>query len=176
MSFVERHGVTMLSGFPYLLSEMNRLPDIPASLRLLISGGDVLRAHHVNKLVERAEVYNTYGPSEATVCASYFRCRDGAPLDDGTYPIGRPVLGTEIRILDEAGREVPMGETGEICILGGGVSLGYAGQRDEELRAWCAERDFAYLRDDDSRRAGFGEPPVVVNYFYHSEVKKSAKQ
>lgn len=47
---------------------------------------------------------------------------------------------------------------------------------DEELRAWCAERGFAYLRDHDSRRAGFGEPPVVVNYFYHSEVKKSAKQ
>ena len=47
---------------------------------------------------------------------------------------------------------------------------------DAELRAWCAEQGLEYLRDDDSRRADFGEPPIVVNYFYHSEVKKSAKQ
>lgn len=44
MAFVERHHVTMISGFPYLLAEMNHLSVIPSSLRLLISGGDVLRA------------------------------------------------------------------------------------------------------------------------------------
>ena len=33
-----------------------------------------------------------------------------------------------------------------------------------------------YLRDDDQHRSEFGEPPVVVNYFYHEEVKKSAKK
>ena len=43
MNFVERRHVTMLSGFPYLLAEMNHLREIPSSLRLLISGGDVLR-------------------------------------------------------------------------------------------------------------------------------------
>jgi hypothetical protein len=32
-----------------------------------------------------------------------------------------------------------------------------------------------YLRDDDTKRAPFGKPPVVVNYFFHEEVKKSAK-
>ena len=79
---------------------MNHLPSIPGSLRLLISGGDVLRAHHVNHLLDEAEVYNTYGPSETTVCASYYRCRDGQILEDGTYPIGRPVLGAGIRIME----------------------------------------------------------------------------
>ncbi|WP_295640852.1 hypothetical protein [uncultured Mailhella sp.] len=43
MAFVERHQVTMISSFPYLLADMNHLPSIPFSLRLLISGGDVLR-------------------------------------------------------------------------------------------------------------------------------------
>ncbi len=43
MNFVDKHHITMLSGFPYLLAEMNHLPEIPPSLRLLISGGDVLR-------------------------------------------------------------------------------------------------------------------------------------
>lgn len=141
MAFVERHHVTMLSGFPYLLAEMNHLASIPASLRLLISGGDVLRGHHVNKLIEKAEVYNTYGPSETTVCASYYRCRDGQALEDGTYPIGHPVLGTQIKILDADGNEVPQGETGEICIFGNGVSKGYAGEHDEENKAFVSLPD-----------------------------------
>lgn len=136
MAFVERHRVTMLSGFPYLLAEMNHLDSIPSSLRLLISGGDVLRGHHVDHLVGKVEVYNTYGPSETTVCASYYRCRDGKVLEDGTYPIGHPVRGTSIKILGPDGNELPKGETGEICIFGGGVSNGYIGDHEEENKAF----------------------------------------
>ena len=47
---------------------------------------------------------------------------------------------------------------------------------DEELRAYTASKGMPYLRDDDRHRSAFGEPPVVVNYFYHEEVKKSAKK
>ena len=136
MEFVRRHGVTILSGFPYLLADLNHLDSIPASLRLLISGGDVLRGHHVGNLLDKAEVYNTYGPSETTVCASYYRCRTGKVLEDGTYPIGKPVLGAEIQILDQDGNRVKPGETGEICILGGGVSRGYIGNHDAENKAF----------------------------------------
>lgn len=136
MNFVEKHKVTMISGFPYLLAEMNHLPRIPASLRLLISGGDVLREVYVDRLVGQAEVYNTYGPSETTVCASYYNCTRGAALEDGTYPIGKPVKGCRILILDGDGREVPAGETGEICIFGDGVSLGYIGSHEEENKAF----------------------------------------
>ena len=136
MQFVERHRVTMLSGFPYLLAEMNHLPDIPPSIRLLISGGDVLRGVYVDHLLDKAAVYNTYGPSETTVCASYYRCNGGTVLADGTYPIGRPVKGASICILDQDGNELPAGETGEICIYGGGVSLGYIGDHEEENKAF----------------------------------------
>ena len=145
MQFAERHHVTMLSGFPYLLAEMNHLPDIPASLRLLISGGDVLRGVYVNHLLDKAEVYNTYGPSETTVCASYYRCNDGTMLADGTYPIGHPVKGASICILDQEGNELPAGETGEICILGGGVSLGYIGDHEEENKAFETMPDGAVM-------------------------------
>lgn len=141
MKFVERHKITMLSGFPYLLAEMNHLPEIPSSLRLLISGGDVLRGAYVEHLLDKAEIYNTYGPSETTVCASYYRCNGGTVLPDGTYPIGHPVKGCEIRILDQNGNEVSKGETGEICIYGGGVSCGYIGNHDEENKAFEALAD-----------------------------------
>lgn len=136
MKFTHRHNVTMLSGFPYLLAEMNHLDKIPKSLRLLISGGDVLRGIYTDRLLPQAAVYNTYGPSETTVCASYYNCNAGTVLDDGTYPIGKPVKGMKIRILDADGKEVPNGNIGEICILGGGVSLGYIGDRDEENKAF----------------------------------------
>lgn len=136
MAFVERHKVTMLSGFPYLLAEMNHLPEIPSSLRLLISGGDVIRSVYISNLLGKVEIYNTYGPSETTVCASYFRCTADSVLADGTYPIGRAVKGASIKILDKDGKELPDGETGEICIYGDGVSLGYIGDHDEENKAF----------------------------------------
>ncbi len=141
MCFVEKHNITILSGFPYLLAELNHLPKIPDSLRLLISGGDVLRGTYVDSLLPQAEVYNTYGPSETTVCASYYHCNGGEVLEDGTYPIGRAVKGTEIRILDKSGNEVAHGETGEICIYGDGVSYGYIGDRKEENKAFEALPD-----------------------------------
>lgn len=141
MNFVESRHVTMLSGFPYLLAEMNHLPEIPPSLRLLISGGDVLRGVYVDHLLDKAEVYNTYGPSETTVCASYYRCNDGMVLEDGTYPIGHPVLGSQIKILDQSGNEVPRGQTGEICIYGNGVSLGYIGDHAEENKVFENQPD-----------------------------------
>lgn len=136
MSFVEHHKVTLLSGFPYLLADMNHLPEIPKSLRLLISGGDVLRGAYVDNLLDKAEVYNTYGPSETTVCASYYRCNGGTVLEDGTFPIGKAVKGASIKILDKNNNEVQTGETGEICIFGDGVSLGYIGDRIEENKAF----------------------------------------
>ncbi len=138
MNFVERQGVTIISGFPYLLMEMNALPSIPKSLRLLISGGDVLRAAYVDNLLDQAEVYNTYGPSETTVCASYFRCNGTCPLPDGTYPVGKEVKGASVAILDDCLSPVTQGEVGEICISGGGVSSGYVGDRKEENKAFVA--------------------------------------
>lgn len=128
MRWVARNGVTIVDGFPYLLAEMNKLPEIPGCIRLIISGGDVLRANYISRLRHSgARIYNTYGPSECTVCSNYFRVDNAEPQRDGTFPIGRPVKGVEVRILDRAVREVPPGERGEICIFGEGVSRGYVG-------------------------------------------------
>ncbi len=132
MAYAEENGITEISGFPYLLLEMNKHPELlPESLRLLISGGDVIRDAYISNIKSKVMIYNTYGPSETTVCASYFRVDDATPLPDGTFPVGKAVLGTRIEILDGDLNPVPDGQTGEICIFGDGLSRGYIGEKPE---------------------------------------------
>ena len=47
---------------------------------------------------------------------------------------------------------------------------------NEDLKAYCSENNLEYVRDDDNIKRSFDAPPVVVNYFFHEEVKKSAKR
>lgn len=130
--FIEQQGITIVDGFPFLMDAINDEPLIPDTVRLYVSGGDVLHAGQVSNLVDRAAVYNTYGPSETTCCAAYFRCDTAAPLPDGTYPIGHPILGTTIEVVDESLHPVPDGEIGEFLITGPGVSRGYLGEHPEQ--------------------------------------------
>lgn len=141
MKFVDNMGVTIISGFPYLIAQMNHLDNIPSSLRLLISGGDVLRGHYVDNLINKISVYNTYGPSETTVCAAYYDCSNGYVLDDGTYPLGHAVKGIDIKIMDENGNECHKGKVGELYIYGDGVSNGYIGDRKEENKVFVTLND-----------------------------------
>jgi len=150
LEFCAGNGITMISGFPYLLAEMNRMPELlPKSLRLLISGGDVLRAKYISRIKDKVTIYNTYGPSETTVCASYFRADNAEPLADGTFPVGKPVLGTRIEIMDEDMRPVKNGEAGEICISGEGVSRGYLGDKPENVNFTVAPDGSKVYRSGD---------------------------
>ncbi len=133
MAFVDRHGVTILDGFPYLIAELNKLQEIPPSIKLIISGGDVIRGSYITNLRDKGiKIYNTYGPSETTVCSNYYRVDNVEPLEDGTFPVGKPVLGVETKILDKDLNEVAPGTIGEICIFGEGVSRGYINDAPEQ--------------------------------------------
>lgn len=150
MGFCERHGVTEMSGFPYLLADMNRYHCYPSKLRLLISGGDVIRESYISWLKDRSfTIYNTYGPSETTVCATYYRVDNADPLDDGTYPVGRAVKGVEVKILDKNLDEVRDGDTGEICISGEGVSRGYLGDPPEQMNFLTLDNGVRLYRSGD---------------------------
>ena len=50
----------------------------------------------------------------------------------------------------------------------------YWSELDADLRQFCADEGLPYLRNDDTVRSKHGEPPVVVNYFYHEQIVKSA--
>ena len=86
-------------------------------VRLLIFGGEACPPELAERLaVEGREVWNTYGPTEATVVAC------AAPLTaDGPVRIGLPLAGWELAVVDQSGWPVGLGETGELVI--GGVGL-----------------------------------------------------
>jgi len=98
-----------------------------ASLRMMLTGGDVLHVRPIAGLP--FSVVNNYGPTECTVVATSGVV---APDDGGsTRPsIGRPIAGASVHILDEKGRPVRAGEVGEIFIGGKGVGLGYRHRSD----------------------------------------------
>ena len=47
---------------------------------------------------------------------------------------------------------------------------------DKDIREFCVEENLEYVRADDSMKRDFNLPPIVVNYFYHEEVRKSAQK
>jgi amino acid adenylation domain-containing protein/FkbH-like protein len=99
------------------------------SLRLLLSGGEALAADlHDRLLAGLSEVwlYNQYGPTETTIDSTFWRCRAAAAGQP--VPIGRPIAGTVVYLLDDDLQPVPIGAAGELHIGGAGVALGYLGR------------------------------------------------
>ena len=96
---------------------------VPTKLQFLLTGADTL--HHYPRPGLPFALINNYGPTEATVVASSGLV---SPEKRGTQqrpPIGRPIDGTEIYIVDEQLNPAPLGEVGELCIGGAGVGRGY---------------------------------------------------
>jgi len=92
----------------------------------LLIGGEPLSAALTNPLAGLA-IYNLYGPTECCVDATAQRAKPGAT---GALPIGKPLPGQRIYLLDEAWEPVPLGSPGEIVIGGLGVARGYLGRAD----------------------------------------------
>ncbi|MCP4218103.1 MAG: amino acid adenylation domain-containing protein, partial [bacterium] len=124
--FIALHNVTMITCSPLMLNQLNRIAmendQRLDSIRIYISGGDLLKKEYIETLMENADVYNTYGPTEGTVCASYYHCRPDSPAG---VPIGKPIGNYKILILDNCGNLLPVGLNGELCIGGPGVARGY---------------------------------------------------
>lgn len=168
MAFCSRHKVTILDGFPYLVADINQKAEIvPESVKLIISGGDVVRSNYISNLKGKGiRIYNTYGPSETTVCSNYYRIDNVAPLEDGTYPVGKPVKGVDVKILDENLIEVPEGEIGEICIFGEGVGHGYLGNPPEQENYVTLQDGMRFYRSGDM---GYRKPSGDVIFLHRRD-------
>lgn len=114
--WLKERSVTVVSTVPTLAAMWP--PETLERIRLLIFGGEALPSELVERLAgPTREVWNTYGPTEATVIAC------GAAVD-GTGPvsIGLPLRGWDLAVVDGDGHPVPWGCEGELII--GGVGLG----------------------------------------------------
>jgi non-ribosomal peptide synthetase-like protein len=121
--------ITVVSTVPTLAALWE--PETLNDVRLLIFGGEACPPELAQRLVtEGREVWNTYGPTEATVVAC-------ASLMTGQEPIriGLPLDGWELAVVDEAGEPVPMGGSGQLVIGGVGLARYLDAEKDAEKYA-----------------------------------------
>ncbi|WP_396287806.1 Pls/PosA family non-ribosomal peptide synthetase [Amycolatopsis sp. PS_44_ISF1] len=119
-------GITVVSTVPTLaaLWPVDALEDV----RLLIFGGEACPPELAERVaVEGREVWNTYGPTEATVVACAAQL-----TGEGPVRIGLPLAGWQLAVVDEQGRPVAMGETGELVIGGAGLARYLDAAKDAE--------------------------------------------
>ncbi len=116
--FINDKGITYFSTVPTMLAMIDQEL---STVKTLVLGGEACS----NELVTRwakpgRRMLNTYGPTEATVVATWSECVDGEPI-----AIGKPLPGYSIYVLDEKLQPVAPGECGELFIGGAGVGRGY---------------------------------------------------
>ncbi|MGO4705247.1 Pls/PosA family non-ribosomal peptide synthetase [Microvirga sp. 2MCAF38] len=116
-------GVTVIDTVPTLLSMIGG--NVP-SLRVIILGGEACPPALAARFTGNGcRVFNSYGPTEATVVASAAELKTGDPIT-----IGTPIPNYSCYVVDEALTLVPPGVQGELLIGGPGIALGYLGQPD----------------------------------------------
>lgn len=95
-------------------------------------GGEAMSMHHTRKALEcvgAGHIVNLYGPTEGTICATYYPV-DTIKPDWTSIPIGYAISDTTLYIVDEEGNLVPPNVPGELCIGGPGVAKGYLNRED----------------------------------------------
>ncbi len=156
------HQATILPAIPQFFRSLAGAPlpkDFP--LRVCISGGAPLPAEilrEFNEKIPAIPLIEGYGLSEASPVVSMNPL--AGPWKAGS--IGVPIPGVEITVQNEAGEILPAGQTGEICVRGANVMLGYWNQPEETAKAlrsgWLLTGDIGYGDDD--------------GYFYITDRKK----
>ncbi|ONI81467.1 hypothetical protein ALI144C_19235 [Actinosynnema sp. ALI-1.44] len=121
------NGITIMSAPTPVAEQLLDLPWPPeVSLRHLMTGGD--RLHRRPQESTPFQVWNIYGPTEASVASTW----TAVPAHgDGPPTIGRPVPGTWVRVLDDSGRQVPVGMPGELYVGGAQLAKGYLNAPEE---------------------------------------------
>ena len=120
----------LTAGLFHLL--IDERPEALSGLDQLLAGGDVLSPVHVRRALEllpRGSVLiNGYGPTENTTFSCCHVMRAGTQRSLAAVPLGRPIAGTSVYLLDEQMEPVPPGAAGELFVGGDGLARGYLGR------------------------------------------------
>ncbi|MBW1597481.1 non-ribosomal peptide synthetase [Streptomyces sp. JJ38] len=115
-----------------------RAVTLPASLRAVVIGGESAHPERVDRWREAVgdavRLFNTYGPTEATVVATVAELSDPG-LPRGEVPIGLPLPGTTVAVVSDGG--AGPSEGGELYLLGDSLALGYLGRPEQEAAAFA---------------------------------------
>jgi long-chain acyl-CoA synthetase len=158
---IMQHRGTLLPAVPQFFRALTHgsVPvDLP--LRLCISGGAPLPAEILKEFTARFPIplLEGYGLSEAGPVVSFNPIH--GPWKAGS--IGVPISGVEVSVQNDSGEILPAGATGEICVRGGNVMLGYWRQPEETAKTmrqgWLMTGDIGYVDAD--------------GYFYITDRKK----
>ncbi len=117
--FIAKECITHLIITPSVLETAN--PDnVPTGISIVLVG-ESLPERTVERWGKKRVLYNAYGPSEASICATV----SGRLAPGELVPVGKPLPGVRIEIVDKGRKTLPVGELGEVAIGGVGVSAGY---------------------------------------------------
>lgn len=144
-SYISTNGITAWFSVPSMAALLRRMralvPDAFPGLKHSFFCGEALPWDVANAWAEAAPgsaITNLYGPTEATIAITAYDVRAGATYQNGTVPLGRPMGGHGVRLLNNDG-----GEEGELLLAGPQVTQGYLGDPAGTSRA------FIRLPDDD---------------------------
>ncbi|MEY9855931.1 amino acid adenylation domain-containing protein [Catenulispora sp. GAS73] len=122
---------TFLKATPSHLQVLAELPEEFAPTEELLLAGEPLRGGALAEWRDRhpgVTVFNVYGPTETTVSCTEYRIDPAAPTPSGVVPIGTPMPGTRVSVLDDGLLPVAPGVVGELYVAGTGLARGYVGR------------------------------------------------
>jgi 4-hydroxybenzoate-CoA ligase len=151
---IRRHRPTIFYAVPSLYAALLAHPEIgPGAgsdrLRLCISAGEALPAVLGERWREVVGVDILDGIGSTEMLQTFLSNRPGDVRYGST---GKPVPGYDVKIVDEAGRELPHGEVGELVVRGPSAGEGYWNQRAKSRRTFAGEWTYTgdkYIRDQD---------------------------
>ncbi|HMK71848.1 MAG TPA: amino acid adenylation domain-containing protein, partial [Myxococcaceae bacterium] len=118
---IEREGITTATFPPSLLGTLPA-ERLAGRLGTVVVAGEAFPRELAVRWAPGRRLFNAYGPSETTVCATIHRC---SGEEASSPPIGRPIANTQVYVLDGRLEPVPVGVAGELYIGGEGVARGY---------------------------------------------------
>ena len=117
--------VTLLNTVPSAARELVRLGGIGKTVETINLAGEALPRELVQELAARTgvrRIYNLYGPSENTTYSTWMLVE---AQEEGAPPIGQPLPGTQVYLLDQQEQLVAPGQVGEVYLGGCGLARGY---------------------------------------------------